>query len=569
MVRTSDQVRPALLQVEQVVKTGLHAVGYLSYEAAQGLDTRLEVYEPTDLPLAHFCFYRTRDEVTAGEGLSAESSCDLLVWESMQSIRAYNAALDAIRQHLVAGDTYQVNYTFRLRAALDAHPVSLYNRLARAQQAPFAAFLDWEDHAILSASPELFFRLKNGRLETRPMKGTRRRGRWPAEDRQMAEDIVQSPKERAENVMITDMLRNDLGRISVSGSVGVPALFHAERYPTLWQLTSTVQSELAAGVGLVELFAALFPCASVTGAPKVRTMEIIRALEHQARGVYTGAIGFVSPGLEACFNVAIRTAHLNRRAGWLEYGVGGGITWDSSADSEYDECLVKARVLNQSGLEFKLLETLLWKEGAYYLLNRHVERVVQSAEYWGYAWDEERILFELKNAAKSFEQCKMRVRLLVSEGGAVEVISTPLKPLKKAVIRAHWAPQPVDRDNPMLYHKTTQRQVYERALAGVPEGDEALLYNEQGELTEFCIGNLVVELEGRRWTPPLACGLLPGTLRAELLAQQRIEERVLHFEDIKRAERIYLVNSVRGLVPVESNIGGSICIASVKQSSNA
>ena len=569
MARTADQVRPALLQVEQAAETGLHAVGYLSYEAAQGLDPRLEVREPIDLPLAHFCFYRTRDEIIAGEGLSAESSCDSLVWESMQSRRVYNAALEAIRQHLVAGDTYQVNYTFRLRAALDALPASLYNRLARAQQAPFAAFLDWEDHAILSVSPELFFRLKNGRLETRPMKGTRRRGRWLAEDHQMAEDLVQSPKDRAENVMITDMLRNDLGRISVSGSVGVPTLFHAERYPTLWQLTSTVQSELAAGVGLVELFAALFPCASVTGAPKVRTMEIIRALERQARGVYTGAIGFVSPGLEACFNVAIRTAHLNRMGGWLEYGVGGGITWDSSVDSEYDECFVKARVLSQSGIEFKLLETLLWEEGAYYLLNRHVERLVQSAEYWGYNWDEERIIYELECAAKSFKKCKMRVRLLVSEEGAVEVVGTPLLPLKRAVIRAHWGPMPVDRDNPMLYHKTTHRQVYERALAGVPEGDEALLYNEQGELTEFCIGNLVVELEGRRWTPPLVCGLLPGTLRAELLAQQRIEERVLHFEDIERAEGIYLVNSVRGLVPVESNIGGSICIASAKQNSNA
>ena len=397
MARTADQVRPALMQVEQAAETGLHAVGYLSYEAAQGLDPRLEVREPIDLPLAHFCFYRTRDEIIAGEGLSAESSCDSLVWESMQSRRVYNAALEAIRQHLVAGDTYQVNYTFRLRAALDALPASLYNRLARAQQAPFAAFLDWEDHAILSVSPELFFRLKNGRLETRPMKGTRRRGRWLAEDHQMAEDLVQSPKDRAENVMITDMLRNDLGRVSVSGSVGVPTLFHAERYPTLWQLTSTVQSELAAGVGLVELFAALFPCASVTGAPKVRTMEIIRALEHQARGVYTGAIGFVSPGLEACFNVAIRTAHLNRMGGWLEYGVGGGITWDSSVDSEYDECFVKARVLSQSGLEFKLLETLLWEEGAYYLLNRHVERLVQSADYWGYNWDEERIIYELES----------------------------------------------------------------------------------------------------------------------------------------------------------------------------
>ena len=312
-----------------------------------------------------------------GEGLPVVSSAPL-AWQPMQTRREYDRAIEAIRAHLAAGDTYQVNYTFRLRAPLGEDPLRLYAGLARAQQAPYAAYLDGGDHAILSASPELFFRLENGLLEARPMKGTRERGRWFSEDRAMADGLTSSPKERAENVMITDMLRNDLGRISTSGSVVVPSLFQAERYPTLWQLTSTVQSELEAGVNLTQLFAALFPCASVTGAPKVRTMEIIRNLQARPRGIYTGSIGYVSPGLEACFNVAIRTAHLNRSDGWLEYGV-GGITWDSSADSEYGECLVKARVLSQPRPEFKLLETLLWEEGAYYLLDRHVERVVQSA----------------------------------------------------------------------------------------------------------------------------------------------------------------------------------------------
>ena len=567
IARIPAEVGPALLRVERAVEAGLHAVGYLSYEAASGLDARLQTHELITLPLVHFCFYRTRRTIAPGEGLPVRP-CPPLLWEPMQSRGEYDEAIEAIRTHLVAGDTYQVNYTFRLRAPLGEDPLRLYAGLARAQQAPFAAYLDGGDHAILSASPELFFRLKDGVLEARPMKGTRERGRWFAEDLAMADGLTSSPKERAENVMITDMLRNDLGRISTSGSVVVPSLFQAERYPTLWQLTSTVQSELAAGVNIAQLFAALFPCASVTGAPKVRTMEIIRDLEAQPRGVYTGSIGYVSPGLEACFNVAIRTAHLNRLDGWLEYGVGGGITWDSSADSEYDECLVKARVLSRPRADFKLLETLLWEEGAYYLLDRHVERVAQSAEYWGYICDIERVTYELEKTSKTFGQCKMRVRLLVSDDGTIEVVGLPLRPFKRSALRAHWAPQPVDRMDPLLYHKTTQRQVYERALKGVPEGDEVLLYNRSGELTEFCIGNLVVELEGQRWTPPVACGLLPGTLRAELLALQSIEERILYAEDVERAEGIFLINSVRGLVPIESNIGGKVCIASEKQSSS-
>ena len=560
IARIPAEVGPALLRVERAVEAGLHAVGYLSYEAASGLDARLQTHEPTDLPLVHFCFFRTRRTADPGEGLPVVPSAPL-AWQPMQTRREYDRAIEAIRGHLVAGDTYQVNYTFRLRAPLGEDPLRLYAGLARAQQAPYAAYLDGGDHAILSASPELFFRLENGLLEARPMKGTRERGRWVAEDRAMAYGLTSSPKERAENVMITDMLRNDLGRISTPGSVVVPSLFQAERYPTLWQLTSTVQSELETGVNLTQLFAALFPCASVTGAPKVRTMEIIRNLEARPRGIYTGSIGYVSPGLEACFNVAIRTAHLNRSDGWLEYGVGGGITWDSSADSEYGECLVKARVLSQPRPEFKLLETLLWEEGAYYLLDRHVERVVQSAEYWGYVCDREGLICQLEDLSRSFDENKIRVRITLSEDGEVDAEGARLEPLKEGVLRAHWAREPVNRNNPLLYHKTTERQVYERALQAVPMGEEVLLYNELGEITEFCIGNIVVEWEGKRWTPPVECGLLPGTLRAELLAQQRVEERVLYAEDVERAERIFLINSVRGLVPIGPNIGGEICIA--------
>lgn len=555
-----DEIIPLLDAVESAVAAGLHAVGYLSYEAASGLDPRLVGHAPGELPLAHFVFYREKVSIAAGEGLS-ESVENSLGWRASVERSAYGEALDAIRTHLAAGDSYQVNYTFRLRTSFSGDPTVLYAALGRAQRAPFAALLDDGQHALISASPELFFRLRNGSLETRPMKGTRRRGRWAEEDLELADQLRQSAKERAENVMITDMLRNDLGRISEVGSVAVPVLFSAERYPTLWQLTSTVSSRLRSDVSLVDLFAALFPCASVTGAPKVRTMEIIRDVESGPRGIYTGCMGYLSPGMEACFNVAIRTAHLDRERGTLEYGVGGGITWDSSAQSEYDECLVKAQVLSMRRPAFELLETMLWDGRSYYLLQRHLKRLADSAVYWGMCCDRKQIIARLEHESKSFGHKQMRVRLLVDEDGGIKVAAVPLSPVAEGLMRAHLAPGVVDSADPFLYHKTTQRTVYERAAAAVPSGEEALLVNERGELTEFCIGNLVVERGGRRYTPPVECGLLPGTLRAELLARGEIEERIMHIDDLNSADRIFLINSVRGYVPIEVISGGSVCIA--------
>ncbi len=553
--RRPGEVGPLLDAVEAAVGEGLHAVGYVSYEAASALDERLLTHEAGALPLARFCFYREKRVIAAGEGLP-EDCGDTLDWQPSVTRSDYDEAIATIRAHLAAGDSYQVNYTFRLRARFEGDAEALYAALGRAQQAPFAACLDDGEHAVISASPELFFRLRDGVLETRPMKGTRRRGRWAEEDLSMADQLRSSPKERAENVMITDMLRNDLGRISEVGSVEAPALFSAERYPTLWQLTSTVRSRLRADVGLAELLAALFPCASVTGAPKVRTMELIRALEAGPRGIYTGCIGFVSPGGEACFNVAIRTAHLDRARGELEFGVGGGITWDSSAQSEYDECLIKAHVLSARRPNFDLLETLLWDGASYYLLERHLQRLVDSAAYWGFECDIDDVRARLFDQSKTFGGKRMRVRLLLGVGGAVALESIELGAVNAAPMRAHLAREPVDSADPFLYHKTTHRTVYERAAADVPAGEEVLLFNERGEVTEFCIGNLVVHIGDERWTPPIACGLLPGTLRAELLAQGKIGEKTLTIADMERADSIFLINSVRHCVPIECNLGG-------------
>ncbi len=344
MARRPEEVRPALEAVEKAVADGAYAAGFLAYEAAPGLDPALTTKACADVPLLWFGFFRRRARIAAG-GLQPGGEYAVSAWTPSIARPAYDRALQAIREYIAAGDTYQVNFTFRLRADFTGDDRAFYRDLCRAQQASYSAYLDLGRYRILSASPELFFALEEGVLKTRPMKGTRPRGKGPAEDEALARALQESSKDRAENVMIVDLLRNDLGRVAQPGSVEVARLWEVERYETVLQLTSTVQARLRQGVGLAQIFGALFPCGSVTGAPKVRTMQIIAELEEEPRGIYTGCIGFVSPGLDARFNVAIRTAWIDRDKGHAEFGVGGGITWDSRQEGEYEECLVKARVL--------------------------------------------------------------------------------------------------------------------------------------------------------------------------------------------------------------------------------
>ncbi|MFH1569571.1 MAG: aminodeoxychorismate synthase component I, partial [Gemmatimonadota bacterium] len=384
VARTPGEVLPALRELARATAGGLHSAGYLGYEAASGLDPVLRTRAAAaDLPLLWFGLFRHRQAVAPGS-LRATGPYTLTDWQPTVTRPDFDAAIGRVRRYIAAGDTYQVNYTFRMRARLEGDDRALYRDLCRSQRASYCAYLDLGRYRLLSASPELFLSLRDGVLTSRPMKGTRPRGRWPAEDDDLAAALVGSPKDRAENVMIVDLLRNDLGRVSAVGSVGVPRLWEVERYETVLQMTSTVTSRLRPGVGLVELMQALFPCGSITGAPKVRTMEIIAELESSPRGVYTGAIGCISPGPECRFSVAIRTAVLDTADGALEFGVGGGITWDSSAAGEYEECLVKARLLRERRPDFDLLETMLHEPGAgYFLLERHLERLASSARYFG------------------------------------------------------------------------------------------------------------------------------------------------------------------------------------------
>ncbi len=533
-----EQVLPALREIEKLVETrGWHAAGFLSYEAAPAFDSALRVRPDTGFPLLWFGLY---PEPAIAPLPNPADAADTAPWQPTVDRETYNAAIAAIKEAIARGQTYQVNYTMRLRNTLTDDPWPLFLRLAQAQQAGYEAYLDTGEWIIASASPELFFQLEGETITGRPMKGTTRRGRTPLEDQAQAEWLRHSIKNRAENVMIVDMIRNDLGRIAQIGSVRVPALFTTERYPTLWQMTSTVTAQTRAGV--TEILQNLFPCASITGAPKVSTMNIIARLETTPRRIYTGSIGYLAPGRVAQFNVAIRTVLLEKATGRAEYGVGGGIVWDSTSADEYEEALLKSKILTSRPRQFSLIETLLWDppEG-WFLPEKHLERMLASADYFGFPLEKKTLTAFLNELAFDTPQ---RVRILLGSDGRLEYQASPFRapaaPLKFAL-----AARPVNSQDVFLFHKTTRRDMYDSARETFPEADDVLLYNEHGELTEFTLGNVVVELPGGLFTPPVTCGLLAGTFRAHLLESGQIQERIIRLEELTPQTRLYFINSVR------------------------
>ena len=538
------EVLPAVRHVVAAVETeGLHAAGFIAYEAAPGFDWALTVHGPSTLPLLWFGLYRPP---AVWQRLPAGGPYTLGDWQPSQQLDGYRQAIARIKQAIARGDTYQVNYTIALHAAWRGDPWGLFVDLANAQRGGYAAYIDLGQHVICSASPELFLDIDGDRVVSKPMKGTAPRGRTLAEDRQHIAALRASQKDQAENVMIVDMIRNDLGRIAHFGSVRVPSLLEVERYPTLLQMTSTVEARSDAPVA--DILAAIFPCASITGAPKVRTMQLIAGLEGRPRGGYTGAMGYLAPGRRAQFNVAIRTVLVDRSAGQASYGVGSGIVWDSDADAEYAECRLKAQVLTRRFPDFDLLETMRWTaaEGVA-RLERHLARLAGAAEYFGFALDLDAIRDRLADLDPAEMPNPARLRLLVGRRSELRLEAHPLElPAAPGPVRLGLAREAVDADDVFLYHKTTHRAVYEQARAGRPDCDDVLLWNARGQLTEATTANVVVSLDGRLVTPPVESGLLAGVLRAELLETGAVQEQVLTVDDLARRQAIYLVNSLRG-----------------------
>ncbi len=547
IARSLAEVMPILKETERLVRRrGWSATAFIAYEAAPAFDPSLRVLPDTGFPLLHINLYHTLHPVRLPPVSNLPPSPADPPWKPSIPATRYRRCIQKIHDYIRQGDTYQVNYTFRLLTRLSADPWIRF-RLLTATRPPYAAWMDTGDWILASASPELFFRLDGNTIWSRPMKGTAPRGLTSEADLALAETLRHSAKDRAENVMILDMVRNDLGRIAIPGTVHPSRCFTVEQYPTVWQMTSTVRAQTRAG--LPAILEALFPPASITGAPKVHTMEIIAELETRPRRIYTGAMGWIRPGNQAQFNVAIRTLLVNRSTGQAEYGVGGGIVWDSTADREYAECATKARILSAPvDPPFHLLETLRWTPGAGYdLRERHLERLRQSARYFGYRCSIPKIQRLLDGHARKFPPVPHRVRLCVSATGhpVVQAFPMPESPVNRR-LRVALAPAPVDASNRFLYHKTTCRAVYETARQQCPGYDDVILWNNRREITESTIANIAVRI-GRRWiTPPVACGLLPGTFRAAALADGWLHEAVIPVDALRDRPSILLMNSVRG-----------------------
>ncbi|MFF5395909.1 aminodeoxychorismate synthase component I [Peribacillus butanolivorans] len=535
-----QDVLPQFQKVQAAIEQGYYAAGYVSYEAAPAFEKSFKVKEGAKMPLLWFGIFDKPEEFPG----KITGSFQLNDWESETDSHTYHSGFQTIKAEIEKGNTYQVNYTMRLQSMFEGDDFAFYDRLKRAQRSNYSAYLNIGTHRILSASPELFFRWEDGQLITRPMKGTVKRGITVKTDQANADWLACSEKNQAENLMIVDLLRNDLGMIAEQGSVQVPKLKEIEKYPTVWQMTSTITAKTKPKTTIIDIFKALFPCGSITGAPKIKTMEIITELENSPREVYCGAIGFITPECEAVFNVPIRTVVIEKETGKAEYGVGGGITWDSVLLEEYDEAFLKAKLLSEERPTYQLLESIKLEDGQYFLLDEHIDRMMQSAGYFDYQFSETELRNKLQKYADSHYDSMQKVRVLLFENGDFEISGQIIKTME-AEISAIIAESPISTENPFLYHKTTNREVYEKFQTRHPEFYDVLLWNEQGYITEFTNGNVVVKINGDLFTPPVESGLLAGTFRQELLRKKEIKEKLITKADLHNAEEVWFINSVR------------------------
>ena len=545
-LKTRDlaEVADLLAQVESYQEQGYYVVGYVSYEAAPAFEEKLAVHK---LPLLgeYLLYFTVHDRVETSPIPLTYEEVDLpSKWEEVTSAEDYEKAISKIHHHLRQGDTYQVNYTVQLKQDLSANPFAIYNRMVVEQEAGYNAYVEHDEMAVISMSPELFFEQNDRELTTRPMKGTTKRGLTDDEDLKEAAWLEQDPKNRSENMMIVDLLRNDMNRISEVGSEHVERLCQVEQYSTVWQMTSTIKSQLRPDVDLVEIFRSLFPCGSITGAPKIATMEIIKNLEPQARGVYCGTIGLLLPNGRRIFNVAIRTIQLHQ--GKAIYGVGGGITWDSTWESEYREVHQKAAVLYRKQARFKLITTGRVSQKSLLFEDQHLERLTKASRYFAYPFDLEELRQKIEEECQACDSHQdYRLRISLSKSGEMEVSRQILAPLSPSFCKAKLCLQEADLQTPFTYFKTTHRP-------HLSLGEQEIIYhNVAGELLETSIGNLVLKIAGKLYTPPTSLGILPGIYRQHLLERGQVEEKVLTLADLNQAKTIYGCNAVRGLYELE------------------
>lgn len=548
-LKTKDikEVKHLLAEVEAYQNQGYYAVGYVSYEAAPAFETKFEVID--DPLMSEYLLYFTIHESVQTEPIPLTYKPITLPksWQELTSAEEYKAAIEHIHHHIRQGDTYQVNYTVQLQQNITADPFAIYNRLVVEQNAHYNAFIQHDDVSIISVSPELFFKKDGDGLTTRPMKGTTNRGLTTETDLKQAQWLAQDQKNRSENMMIVDLLRNDMNRISKIGSENVKSLCLVEQYSTIWQMTSTIETQLLPNSSLGDIFQALFPCGSITGAPKIATMAIIKDVEKQARGVYCGAIGILLPNGPTIFNVAIRT--LQMRGNKAIYGVGGGITWDSKWEAEYEETKQKSAVLYRQNPKFDLISTGRIHRGKLLFLKEHLNRLQESSRYFSYPFNKEEAQNQVEDLCQSLDfDTDYRLKMSLAKNGELTFEHNQLTGLADDFCQARLVEQTHPLDSPYTYFKTSYRPHISL------EPHEQIYYNQKKELLETSIGNLVLKIEDQLYTPPVHLGLLNGIYRQSLIANNQVTERILTLDNLKQAQAIYGCNAVRGLYELKVDI---------------
>ena len=553
-----EELRDAFLEIEDFISRGYYAAGFISYEAGFAFEDNLkDLNIGSGFPLLWFGIYKKPHTFTHKEKTDllprATSTYNIRNLRPNISRKKYIQDIQKIKNFIRKGDTYQVNYTFKYKFDFRGSLLGFYEDLKAKQSVSYSALIKTQDHSILSFSPELFFRKNRDSIEVRPMKGTLDRGRNIEEDRHNTEMLEKSLKNRSENVMIVDLLRNDLGRISRAGSVKTKKLFEVEQYETLLQMISVVKSRLKEKVSLYDLFKAIFPSGSVTGAPKINTMKIIDSLEKEPRRIYTGSIGFLTPSGDAVFNVAIRTALIDNKTKKGEMGIGSGIIIDSDAAKEFEECKLKANFITQKKKDFKLIETMLYQRAkGYFLLRLHLERLKSSAEYFNFKFNKECIIKKLKKLEKKLSNgSDYTIRVLLDRSGNIEARFSKIDGNIQSKVK--FSNKRVSSKNPFLYHKSTNRGLYNKEHAKWKRRGyfDIIFRNEKNQVTEGAISNIIIKKGRFYYTPPVECGLLNGVYRKSLLRNEdfpSLKEKVLYKKDIYAASKIYMVNSVRGMI---------------------
>ena len=563
VAHTPEDVEAQLSDVDECVRAGYHAAGYFSYELGYALNRRLieRMPQERDVPLLCLGIYQDRIEIedatfdAALNKLSGWQDSYILGCRLNMTKDDYLARLERVKRHILDGDTYQVNFTLKYKFDHVGSPTKLYAQLRKKQKVEYGALLSFPDVTILSRSPELFIDKKDDAIRAKPMKGTCKRGATPEQDRINFEFLSRDEKSRAENVMIVDLLRNDFSRISQRGTVKTTNLFEVQTYETLHQMVSTISAKVDEDISLVTLLNEIFPCGSITGAPKIRTMEIIREVEKEPRGIYTGAIGFISPDRSLSLNVPIRTLVL-WPDGRGEMGVGSGIVFDSSPESEYEECQLKGKFFTECSPELEIIECLLHDEG-YRHFEKHLERIKKSAEKLAFDLDIDKLRHDLLAKQDEMPSGQSKVRIVLSKDGNYRIEFIAVQPMddrkpRNIVLSEHYI---ASSRNWLMQHKTSARENYRKEYEKYASAGyyDVVFVNELGQVTEGSFNNIFIRKNGVWYTPPVSCGLIPGIQRRHLLESKEISarEKILTVLDLHDADEIFLVNAIRGIRKVD------------------